>query len=245
MGSDEIGLDQGPVGFIIQTPQENLVAHVRHALSLGLPEVGVSPERDEALTIIANGPTARLAPLKGPTLAVNGALRVFTDQGLAPTYWAACDPQALVADFLTEAPEQTIYLIASSCHPAVFEALKGRKVWIWHTDDASTWDMVENRNPVMAVASITLSALDLMSKLGFRRFEMWGWDGCYVDGRSHATDQESISDRVTVVMGGKTFATTKSWCNEAQCAKGYFDLVPYDIRINGGGMFGAILEHLA
>jgi len=231
----------GPtIEFEIVTPSNDLVGQVTAALALGLPDVAWRPERADALTIVANGPTARQASLGGTTLALNGALKVFTDQGLAPTYWAACDPQALVADFLTDAPVSTTYLVASKCHPDVFRALAGHKVLVWHIDDFSTWELVKDLEPIMSAVSITICSFELMHRLGFRRFETWGWDGCFMDGKAHATDQPGSDVLKTVTLEGRAFETTGPWALEAQDAMNKLRLSPYDVTIHGDGLIGAV-----
>lgn len=234
------------VEFEIRTPTDDagLVRNVEHALSLGLPEIVTGPHRSQRLKIIANGPTARSAPLGGPTLALNGALRSCLSRGVAPAWWAACDPQPLVADFLAEAPEATTYLVASKCDPAVFRALKGRNVLLWHIDDFATWDLVKDRNPVSTAVSITICAFELGERLGFSRFETWGWDGCYIDGLDHASPQAHRATDIENEVGDQVFSTTTSWALEAQDAYHKFSLTPRDVEIRGPGMIGAILRYL-
>ena len=229
------------IEFDIRVPvaDEGLVSNVRHALSLGLPEVTFVPG-SEVLTVIANGPTARHAPLDGSTLAVNGALGLFTERDLAPTYWAACDPQEVVAEFVRDAPPETTYLVASKCHPSVFEALKGRKVMLWHVDDHATWSLVRDRDPVMSGVSVTICAFELMRRLGFDRFETWGWDGCLTDGQTHAVPQCAGGLARTVEVGERRFESTTTWALEAQDA--WDKLRDLPIAINGGGMIGEIFD---
>src|SRR5580765_5062864 len=170
------------VEFVVSTPvsDEDLVANVRHALTLGLPELcDFEYAWNGPLTVVASGPSALKAPFDGKTLAINGALGLFTRAGRAPTYWVACDPQELVADFLDEMPESTTYLIASKCHPKVFERLRDRKVILWHVHDECTWELTKERQPVARAVSVTICAFELMARLGWRRFDTWGWDGCF------------------------------------------------------------------
>lgn len=205
-----------------------------------------------SLTIVANGPTARSADLirlaDSETLALNGSLKLFTDYGLAPTYWAACDPQAKVADFLPDnPPAETVYLVASKCHQSVFEKLKGRDVRLWHLMDHPA----EGRSRIALASSVTISASWLMHRMGFTDFEYWGWDGCFLDGRHHASSNEPFPVPVLhlnyggdiesgEVIGGRTFATTRTWAAEAKGAEQFFQLADYfdiGIKINGDGMF--------
>lgn len=233
-----------PIEFEVCLPDADIPAHVQSALARGLPELGVRVPRGDALKIIANGPSARNAPLDGPTVALNGALKLFTDAGRAPTYWAAVDPQAMVAGFLTDAPRETTYLVASKCHPSVFDALADRKVIVWHADDPSTWDVVKHKLPVAAVCTVTLTVFEVMHRLGFRTFETWGWDGCYIGGAAHASGQGTSGDFRTIKVGSRRFDTTTNWALEAQAAHRYLNLVPRDVTVVGPGMIGAILNFL-
>lgn len=235
----------GLIEFDIRTPADGdtLVRQVEHALSLGLPELrDFEYPWQGKLTIVASGPSARFAPLGGKTLAVNGALKLFTDQGLAPTYWAACDPQEMVVDFLAEAPKETTYLIASKCHPAVFERLKDHNVVVWHVHDEATWALLEHRAPVATMVSITCVSFELMARLGWRDFDVWGWDGCVMDGLENAHPQVNAGERKNILLGDLMYQSSCVWALEAQNALLGLRGFPFPIHIHGGGMFGAILK---
>ena len=226
----------GVVDFDVRTPAspEVLRARVAENLQRGLPEAEPAPDHDGVLTIIANGPSAAQARPSGPVLAVNGAIRLLT-----PTFWACCDPQALVAGFLTEPPMATRYFVASKCDPAVFDALEGRDVTLWHIDDS-------HPAGVPSASSITLSAMSLFRSMGWRRFRTWGWDGCYIDGRDHAAPQAHARQDITLLIGEgrneQAFRTTPTWACEAQDAVVQLAMADYEVEVMGGGMIGAILR---
>jgi hypothetical protein len=242
--------DRPVTGFTLSLPAngEELRANVRHALSLGLPELHQMPPRPDPVAVIGNGPSARNFQrwdwdrLKRRHIAVNGAGRLFGKKG--PTWWAACDPQPLVADFFAEPPQETTYLIASKCHPSVFEALADRDVLLWHVGSEATLDLLGGRQrPVRLVPTITLCALELAERLGYSKVETWGWDGCYLDGRNHAVEQEHCGDgNCDIEVGDQTFRSTRNWMFEAVCAVQRFDGVARDITVHGGGMFEAWLR---
>lgn len=233
------------VEFIVSTPvsDDGLIENVRHALGLQLAELrDFEYPWNGPLTVVASGPSARNAPLEGKTLALNGALRLFTDCGRAPTYWAACDPQELVADFLDAPPESTTYLVASKCHPKVFERLRGRNVILWHVHDEATWPLVGGRQPVARGVSITICCFELMARLGWRKFDTWGWDGCYLDGDSYAVPQIHSGDEIAIECDDVSFSTTPAWGLEAQDAIMALRGFPFPIHIHGLGMVGEILK---
>ncbi len=234
------------IEFDVRVPvdDDGLRANVAANLARGLPEVPAYTPTSDLITIVANGPTARQCALAGATLALNGSIRLFNERGVAPTYWAGCDPQQHMADFLTDPPKSTTYLVASKCHPDVFEALRDRRVLVWHVDDFATWDLVKDRAPVSTGVSITIVAFELMSRFGFGRFETWGWDGSYgPSGNSHAVPQPHGGQDITVEVGRASFATTTTWALEAQDARQKFLQTPRNVKVKGGGMIGAVLQH--
>lgn len=251
-----MALDVGPlpqdmagrvIEFDIKTPcdEATIRANIAHALRLGLPEANATPPR---LTIVANGPSARQAPLDGLTLALNGAMKLFLAQGKAPTYWAACDPQELVTQFLPDdPPKATIYLVASKCHPAVFEKLKGRDVRVWHVSDFVDDDT--GLRPVPCALTITTIAIPLMLQLGFPRQHIWGWDACYGDdGSNHAVPQAHHEPEIIELdLDGRIFRTTRSWAAEAQdaCNKmlPIYRYLGLDLVIQGDGLVRALNDY--
>lgn len=225
------------IHFDIKTPLNDgiLLNHIAHARTLGLPDA--VPQADKTLTVIAGGPSAWLAPQDGPTLALNGALRVCK----RPTYYAACDPQKEVAQFLTEAPDETVYYMASKCHPDVFDSLKGKDVRLWDVGD-----LVPGGIPT--AVSITLTALNLFIRLGWRKFNVYGWDGCYKDGRDHAVPQHHVGDNITLLAGDRSFETTTTWAAEAEDAMYLLPLYEFmgiEVNIHGDSMIQAIREFKA
>lgn len=238
----------GEIEFDLITPldTEIIAGHVQHALSLGLRNT----HGRKSLAIVANGPSAKRAPFGSfgmPTLAVNGALKQFTSRGLAPTYWAACDPQELVADFLTDAPQETIYLIASKCHPSVFEALKDRTVLLWHVSDQPVPNVL--RAPL--ACSVTMCAAWEMTRaaFAFTDLQFYGWDAAFVDDEHHAGDAapnfREQPDYVQIGFGDRLFDTTRSWAAEAFYAQQFFQIarfLDFAITIHGDGMMKAMQE---
>lgn len=237
--------DGGVVEFDVRLPVDDsaLVENVRSALERRLPELRdfEYPWRDE-LTVVANGPSARDAPLTGKTAAINGALRLFTDQGLAPTYWIACDPQELVVDFLKEAPKETTYLVASKCHPAVFDRLKDHNVIVWHVDDTATRPLLDGYFPCGRFVSVTATSFEVWARLGWRRFHVWGWDCSMIDGAENAVPQANDGSLVDVSINDVVFKSTTNWALEAQDALSMIKGFPFHVTFHGGGMMGPLIQ---
>lgn len=229
------------IDFEIRTPiaRPQMLVNIAWSRRMGYPEVPACAERPGVVNIVANGPSALDAPLDGLTLSLNGSLSVFRRRGIAPTWWAGCDPQAHLSDFVQDAPEETTYLVASKCDRAVFRALGRRDIRLWHIDDTPG-----HRWAVPTATSITLVAMSLMRRMGYRQFRLWGWDGCYLDGLDHATPQIHQGENITVYVGDTPYRTTTTWAAEAQDAVNQLSGVDYQVDIRGPGMVGAIVRAL-
>lgn len=252
IGPDEdvpSGYEISGFSSIVPLSEDACKEHIDHNNRRCLPEA----RRRQRLVVVANGPSARdfnpdLCAL--PTLALNGALHLFTDRGLAPTYWAAADPQALVADFVPDFPPlSTIYLLASKLHPSVFDKLADRDCRIWRISDHPTPGM----SHFPPARSITITSAWLMHSMGYTDFEFWGWDGCYLNGHHHAVEtpdwqhpaplEMNYGGVVTEdkqIVGGRTFQTSRTWAAEENSAKQFFALADYfdiGVTIHGDGMF--------
>ena len=251
------------VNFEVNQPLDEAgrEANIRASLKRSLPAFDDEPIR--TLTLIANGPSARSkAALRcaarhqlnpSPVACLNGALKLFMDKGLTPDFWLACDPQPMITDFLVgDIPWETTYIIGSKCDPSVFERLKGYDVRLWHINDSP---LVKKHRPVKLASSVTLSALSLFRQVGFRHFEIHGWDCCYgEDGNHHAfgglrhptdTDtQLNIGGEMTETgpIGGTTYNTNHTWCLEIQDAIQQLHHADYTVKVHGPGMMKAALE---
>ena len=239
-----------PITFEVSTPAADLQAHIDHALSLGLPE---ADSKQKTLNLIANGPSANDIPwadLKGDTMALNGSIALFGPRG--PTYWIGCDPQASLSQFLHNAPKNTVYLIASKCHKDVFDVLltQRRMIRLWHVTDVP----IPGKRQVPCAVSVTLCAMMLANRLGYRRIDVWGWDCCF-KGEEHHAGPGTLSttpDRRFIEVGdgpnSKHFESTATWACEAKDASGILPVLRWcgtDVFIHGGGMMAAILEDYA
>lgn len=170
--------------LILPTTEQALMDNVRHSLALGLPE---ADNRLSHVNLVANGPSVRGRTFDGPTMALNGAINLPAFRKVPADMWCVSDPQALVADFIKRPSKKTAYLVASKCHPAVFERLKGYDVRLWHLSDV---EFTKGR-VVPCATSVTLTALLLLQRLGARSIDVYGWDCCFAaDGTHHAADGE-------------------------------------------------------
>ena len=229
-------------------------------LRIALNQARKLPEAAEVKTciIVGSGPSAlsedtwdRIRNIKPGecTVACNGALKLFTDRGLYPHIWTCCDPQELVNDFLPEhPPEHTLYCLATKCPESLFERLSNRWVHVWRLDDMLH---EPGKLHVPTAVSITLVTQSLMRFRGFHRFEMYGWDCCYLNDRHHASDQPDVAGQQPIEIQDAegnilhSFQSIGSWSVELRDALLQTSLMKamgYDVVVNGPGAVAALLR---
>lgn len=161
------------------------------------PRIVQQPFGDESITLVGYGPSLMdtWEKIKPPLICTSNALKFLIGKGLKPSegwYYAMADPRANNLDFIRNpvVPEVT-YLMASVCHPKVWKILQGYKVIMWHAMSGEhTPEWVRENDPgtwlVGAGSTIGLCSIHLGGFLGFRKFEIHGFDGSFRDGKRHA-----------------------------------------------------------
>src|SRR5262249_8099191 len=120
-------------------PRELHDLHVRKSLARGYPSLEISKPtepRKEPIALVCSGPSLAQTweEIKGfyKILTCSGAHNFLIERGIVPTWHAETDPRAHKACFVKPSHAAVEYLIASNCHPDLFDALEGRTVRLWH-----------------------------------------------------------------------------------------------------------------
>lgn len=181
-----------------------------------------------APSLTDNLPNIRAQRRRGAWIvSVNNAWRPLVECGVVPDVHVMLDAREDNAAFLEGAPAKTRYLIASQCHPAIFEALKDRDVTLWHNAFGDGEAMREalgehwDNRPCVLIpggGTVGLRALWLCFFSGFRTIHVYGMDSSYEDGRHHAypqalNDGEAVMD---VTMAGKHYRAARWMVRQAE-----------------------------
>lgn len=184
------------------------------------------PHKGIAVTV-AYGPslidTWKQVKGKGDIFACNGAFDFLVERGIVPRYHVICDGHECTTSFVQNARDDVVYLIASQCHPSLFEALKGRKVALWHSyaggKEAEILNHWNKKNWIVISGgnSVGMRSLNLQWAMGYRKHHVYGIDGCYIKGQDHATHQDfgngDISGLEPVFVGDRKYWAAK-WMRE-------------------------------
>ena len=205
-------------------PEERL-EHIKSALARGLEDFGPSNPHDKEVAIVGSGPSVkkqikrirRMKEKGAMILAVKGAHDFLIENKIIPHAALAVDPQThIVSCFRKKLPEgepvRPAYLIASQCHPELFDYLSDQRVILWHLLATSSHKFLEGRFQVGGGSTSGSRGLVLAWCMGFRKIHLFGFDSCLegqgasklrkITGERWGSEQEQVLE---LVCEGKTF----------------------------------------
>ena len=261
LSAKEEGKDLWPLAAAPKYPIQGVVnpegrhAQMAKALEIaksrGWPQMLRKNHGDKWLSIVGFGPSLKHTwrHIKRPMLTVSGAHDFLLDCGVVPDYHMDCDPRDYKADFVKRAHPGVLYLMASVCHPKVWDYLEGMKVELWHLHNgAETSEWVAKHDPganmIGGGSTAGMRALEIGSMLGYRRFEIHGIDNSLAEGKRHAGPHPGKEQNIVQV----------------NCDEGWYDSTPqmieaakemitfiqnYDCEITfyGEGLQQAMVDH--
>lgn len=244
---------------------EQMVENMRSALSRGLKEVIPCKPTGYSLAVAAGGPSLHdtYTQLADAThiAAVNGSLGFLLERNIVPTFCGVLDSNEHMKD-VVEADPRVRYLVASNCHPALFDKLlaKGCKVWLWHTTPRSIgtnagMDLLKQERPntwymVGGGCTIGLRWVNLGYSLGYRDFHLHGLDSSFREDRSHAYKDRRwgkwVDDSSLEINGYKTSLNFLQQVGDAAQMIQRFaekDMEPCTFKVHGDGLLQSCWRH--
>ena len=218
------------------------------------------------VSLVGSGPSVNetYKELQGDVIAINGAIGFLLERGIVPKFAMLWDAAAIVERFAVPHPD-IIYLVASRCHPKVFERLADCRVIVWHA--AGDMNIVElmNRPDVIAkqpceeplinggTAGVT-RGMFLATTLGYKDIHIFGGDSCYsAEGKTHVSGGSLVPEKdLSISIGNappRYFRTTPEWCAQVEEYRAIYTIFTcatgIALAVHGGGMLGymhALLE---
>lgn len=200
----------------IDTIMENFKANAAR----DLPWFVGAMRRSDSISIVGGAPSLRasipdIRARRSTIWALNNAWRPLVDAKITPDAIVIMDARPENVAFVENGPDCE-YLIASMAHPDMFDALKGRRVTVWHADQtgyaelevlshyqAKPWVLVPGGGTV-GLRSMVLAGL-----AGYREMHLYGMDSSYTGAQHHAYDQAlNDADRpltITVPLVNRTY----------------------------------------
>ena len=246
----------------VATPEEHN-ANVQAAIALGYPSLAQGELTKEPIALVCSGPsltkTRREIRHFDKILTCSGAHKYLLEHGMVPTWHIVGDPREH-ASFSVIPPHRRVqYLIASSCHPAVFKALKGYTVKIWHSlKDAEDLLTLGHYPPghwvLTGGTNVGMRALVVARVLGYTDIHIFGMD-CSAESREVDGDEyqamhtgfhpnEPPQKKYRMVrVGGRDYQTTTLFLSYAkQFFHEMLQLPDVHTTLHGEGLLQALVK---
>ena len=217
------------------------------AIEQGFPMLKARVIGNETITIVGYGPSLEdtWKEIKPPLITMSGSLKFLLEKGLKPGpgwFHVDVDPRSHKLALLGLHPEVT-YLMGSVCHPKAWEVLKGMKVFLWHAmsgDHTPEW-IRDNHVDNMLVAAgscIGLCAVHIGGVLGYRRFEIHGFDGSWRGDKRHAGIHTGMlqGKLEAINPSGRKFITSRLMANSNEEVKYMLKNFPIFCVFHGDGL---------
>ncbi|MGE3336051.1 MAG: 6-hydroxymethylpterin diphosphokinase MptE-like protein [Rhodospirillaceae bacterium] len=197
-------------------------ARAGRAMMRGLPTFRDCRHHGRTWAIVGGGPSIALEVSAIRTLKRKGAHIVsvnkshdwLLEQGIVPWGHVLLDPKEWVAEYVKRPRKDVRYFIASQCHDATFDALKGFPLFLWHAGQ----DFEDGAEPacylrehwagrpwfvVPGGTTVGLRAIHLGHAMGADRFHLFGLDSSRTGGRMHAYEKTEAPDAASGALALK------------------------------------------
>lgn len=152
---------------------------------------------DEEIAIVCYGPSLNKTwhEIKNfkKIITCSGAHKFLLDRGIVPTWHVDLDPREHKVKMLGQPHPEVEYLMASTCHPSMWDLLEGHKVKLWHIYSNEDNRKVALNYPrgdwiLTGGNNVGLRCLVIARLMGYRKFHVFGMDCSFPKDSKHHAD---------------------------------------------------------
>lgn len=213
------------------------------------------PQHDGVAVIVGGGPSINasvdqirfLAEQGNTIISLNNSWRWLDKNGIKPDIQVMVDAREENQDFVCTLDGVELWY-ASQCHPSVIDKAKKLNITLWHNLIVDLMDKFQDRSMfwVGSGSSVGIRSILLMYILGYRKFELYGYDSSYLDDQGHAYEQKlNNGERVIEVeASGRKFKAAPWMVTQTE---EFLEVASYltqqgaEITVHGDGL----LQHCA
>ena len=266
-GKPEENSSSGRIPLKIDTKcvatDETLLAQIEANSKRGLPEFIPYPNPHTAhIVLVGSGPSVKgqldsiLEQKKRGRLivALKGAHDFLLENGIKPDYCVMLDPQEKIVNCVQLKERSITYLIASQCHPAVFEHLKDNYVILWHALSKIGEEKILEGKVLLGGGTTTgLRTLNMVYSLGYRYAHLYGFDSCLTEEDGETYKRVNIHSDKGMDKPGKIIdvwvGKRRFWANPAMAAQAsefqqaMAVLNGMKVKVHGDGLIAEMWKH--
>lgn len=219
-----------PVLVVCNTSDDDLYRNIEQNAARDLPWVWMHPAHEKVAVMCGGGPSLvdHLPEIKalqaagGVVFAMNGASQFLRQHGVAVDHQVIADAKPETASLVD--PEAWHHLMASQVDAKTIE--RAERVTLWHLAIDETMDRffpAERRQAggyalIGGGAAVGNSALCVAYVMGYRTFEIFGYDSSHRGDDSHAYPQpmNKFIPTVNVTWAGRTYLSSVAMKAQAE-----------------------------
>ena len=179
----------------------------------------------------------------------SGSHKFLLERGIVPNFHVEVDPRAHKVELIGPPHKDVEYLIASTCHAAVFDHLADYKVTLWHVFDNAE-DGLRTLPPgewaLTGGCGVGLRAMTIARFLGFTEQHIFGMDGNQRSnvGKHAAAHPMQAKDAFLTEYMGKKYWTTPAFLEAARMTFHELNMMP-DVQptFYGEGLVQHMAQH--
>ncbi len=203
---------------------DELSKNVKHTSNLGLrPITDCDAWRsDNRIAVVGGGPSLKhnLKELRRYKyiMACGSVHDYLVDNNIFPTWCAVTDPDEIMIKYLQRPSPHTKYLLASQCHPKLFDHLRYDDVFVWHAGGSPEENQLikfpDTDYVLGGGCTIGTRAIVIATHFGFENITLFGFDSCIVGDEHHAYDfvdpsKETLGHIFDIKVGSEDSPTFK------------------------------------
>lgn len=226
-------------------------AQMSACLEHGFPPLERGEPKAGRMTIVCYGPSLleTWTQIRRPIMTVSGAHDFLTRGGMTPDYHVECDPREHKATFTRNPNKETEYLMASVCHPSIWQQLNGYNVKIWHSlESKQTNDWVKRHDPdgivISGGSNVGIRAIEVAGTLGYTKFDIHGMDFSFKNGRHAGPHPNETEREILVKLGGREYRTSKQLYEGAREIVQIVCAYDCEWKFYGDGLLQAMLNEV-
>ena len=246
----------------VNVDNASLLRNIADNMRLPLPWLGNMEPHEGHAVLVGGGPSLEdtlpeirwRASLGQTIFALNNAANYLVEHGITPDYQIVIDARPENVRFVKPLPAKK-YLIASQCHPSVFEAVPADITTLFHCvlESGVFPPFPEGRDNVIYMGGgITsgLTATAVTFTMGYRLLHLYGYDSSDRGKKAHAYEQEESEAekrRIRVWVNDKQFDTQFAMLKQAQGFQEFAQLLANSgatITVHGDGLLPTIARSM-
>jgi hypothetical protein len=238
-------------------PNEEIQKNIEENQKLIKNWVTTCKKNRERVSVVSAGPQLVAESVKGTKIiAVKHALKELKAAGIKPWACILLDPRPRVNAFVENPNKDIIWFVASQVEPSVTKTLldAGCTVWGYHAAVGANEEVLTHLQPDSIVTGGSATAtrgLYLLEKLGFHKFDLYGYDLCLPD-KPDLNEKDEMGQpknfEITLQVNHEHYKLKKSFWATAELIAQYqemndiFQRTTWDIMAYGHGIVPFLAE---